>query len=175
MSALRFLSDRRGGVAPLLALAAIPIMGAVGAAVDYSRANSARSAMQAAVDATALMMARAMTDSVGGDPSELARSQFSANFSRPDVQIGQVTATAASAAGKNTLAVTAAGSINTIVLRALGIATINLNVASAAASTFDGFGCVLALDKAASGAVTGQGSTTVALKGCSLYDNSAHK
>jgi len=42
---LSFLKDRSGGVAPLLALAAIPIMGSVGAAVDYSRANSARTAM----------------------------------------------------------------------------------------------------------------------------------
>ena len=42
----------------MLALGIIPLMGAVGAAVDYSRANSARTAMQAALDATALMLAK---------------------------------------------------------------------------------------------------------------------
>ena len=35
------------------ALATIPLIGFVGAAVDYSRANSAKAAMQAALDATA--------------------------------------------------------------------------------------------------------------------------
>jgi Flp pilus assembly protein TadG len=33
-------------------------MGFVGAAVDYSRANSDKAAMQAAIDATALMLRR---------------------------------------------------------------------------------------------------------------------
>ena len=40
----RFLKDRRGGVAPMFALAIIPVIGFVGAAIDYSRANSVRSA-----------------------------------------------------------------------------------------------------------------------------------
>jgi hypothetical protein len=35
-------------------------------------------------------------------------------------------------------------------------------------------GCVLALDPAASGAITATGSTRVTLKGCSLYDNSSN-
>ena len=42
--------------APLLALGIVPLVGAVGAAVDYSRANSVRAAMQNALDATALML-----------------------------------------------------------------------------------------------------------------------
>ena len=40
------------------ALATIPMIGFVGAAVDYSRANSAKAAMQAAVDSTALMLSK---------------------------------------------------------------------------------------------------------------------
>ena len=53
-----FLQDRRGGVAPMFALAIIPVIGLIGAAVDYSRANSIRTGMQAALDATALAMAK---------------------------------------------------------------------------------------------------------------------
>jgi len=41
----RFFADQRGGVAPMFALAIVPIIGVAGAAVDYSRAESARSAM----------------------------------------------------------------------------------------------------------------------------------
>ena len=54
----RILQDRKGGVAPLLALAIIPIVGAVGAAVDYSRANLVRTSMQNALDSTALMLSK---------------------------------------------------------------------------------------------------------------------
>ena len=49
----RFFKDCRGGVAPFLGLAVIPLVGLVGAAVDYSRANAMRTSMQAATDATA--------------------------------------------------------------------------------------------------------------------------
>lgn len=172
---LAFLKDLRGSAAPLLALAALPVMGTVGAAVDFSRANSARAAMQAAADGTALLMARNMaSQAAGGDAAAQASDYFSANFHRSDVQIAQVAATPGATADKKTLTVSAQGSINTMVLRVLGVSTIALNVTSSAASQFDGFGCVLALDKDASGAVTGQGSTAVALKGCSLYDNSKH-
>ena len=54
----RFLRNRDAGVAPMLALAALPLFGFVGAAVDFSRAASARTAMQAALDATALMLSK---------------------------------------------------------------------------------------------------------------------
>lgn len=175
MQLLHLLKDRSGGVAPLLAIAALPIFGTVGAAVDYSRANSGRAAMQAAADATALLIVKNMTRQSSGNSSEDALSYFNANFNRPDVQITQVTATPNSTANKQTLTVSAQGSVKTMIMGVLGISVVNLSVVSSAASVFDGFGCVLALDKEASGAFTGQGSTSVALKGCSLYDNSANR
>ena len=54
----RFLADQSGGVAPMFALAIVPIIGLAGAAIDYSRASSARTAMFAALDATGLMLSR---------------------------------------------------------------------------------------------------------------------
>jgi hypothetical protein len=53
-----FIQDRRGAVAPIFALSIIPVIGLVGMAVDYSRANSIKAALQASLDATALAMAR---------------------------------------------------------------------------------------------------------------------
>ena len=50
----RFLGNRDGSVAPMLALAALPLLGFVGAAIDFSRAASARTAMQSALDAGAV-------------------------------------------------------------------------------------------------------------------------
>ncbi len=56
----RFTSDRKGNIAILFGLAVIPIVGAMGVAVDYSLANAGRTAMQAALDNTALSLSKMM-------------------------------------------------------------------------------------------------------------------
>ena len=47
----RFRRDRSGNIAIIFALAALPIVTAVGCAVDYSRANQIRSKLISAADA----------------------------------------------------------------------------------------------------------------------------
>ena len=175
MQLAQFLKNRKGGVAPMLALAAIPLFGSVGAAIDYSRASSGRAAMQAAADATALFIVKNMSRQSGGDPSGEVLSYFNANFHRPDVHITQVSASPNSGANQQMLTVTAQGSVKTMIMGVLGVSSIALDVTASAASLFDGFGCVLALDKEVSNSFIGQGSTAVDLKGCSLYDNSSNK
>ena len=49
-----FQSNRRGNVAAITALAAIPMISAVGAAIDYSNASMIRTKLQAAADSAAL-------------------------------------------------------------------------------------------------------------------------
>src|SRR3954465_11930130 len=66
------------------ALATIPMVGFVGAAVDYSHANSVKAAMQAAADSTALMASK---DAAALPPSALqtkANDYFKALFSRTE-------------------------------------------------------------------------------------------
>jgi Flp pilus assembly protein TadG len=58
-----FRAAKGGNVVMTFALATVPIMGFVGSAVDYSRANSAKAAMQAAVDATALILSKEASSS----------------------------------------------------------------------------------------------------------------
>jgi len=53
-----FRLAQAGNVAITFAFASLPIIGFVGAAVDYSRANSVKAAMQTALDATALMLSK---------------------------------------------------------------------------------------------------------------------
>jgi Flp pilus assembly protein TadG len=61
-----FRIAQAGNVAITFAFASLPIVGFVGAAVDYSRANSVKAAMQTALDSTALMLAKeAATGSQG--------------------------------------------------------------------------------------------------------------
>jgi Flp pilus assembly protein TadG len=80
-----FRADRGGNTTLIFALAVIPIFGAVGVAVDYSRGNSARTAMQAALDATTLMIAREALDLQNGQVQQKARTYFNAQFTRSDV------------------------------------------------------------------------------------------
>jgi Flp pilus assembly protein TadG len=70
------------------ALCLLPIFGLVGAAVDYSRANAARASLQAALDATALLMANEAP--ALSDPSlinQKATAFFTAQFNVPNVQL----------------------------------------------------------------------------------------
>jgi len=79
----RFFADRKGGVAPLLALGIIPLVAGVGASIDYSRASSARAAMQAAGDAAALMLARSASNLTPNQMQSSATAYFMANFTNP--------------------------------------------------------------------------------------------
>jgi Flp pilus assembly protein TadG len=54
----RFRKDEAGAVIVLVALALLPILAAVGGALDYARISSFRSRLEGAADATALMVAR---------------------------------------------------------------------------------------------------------------------
>jgi len=57
---MRFWRDHRGNVAIMFALAVVPVVGALGAALDYSLANSYRTDMQKALDAAALAVSKVM-------------------------------------------------------------------------------------------------------------------
>ena len=168
--AARFLKDRCAGVAPMLTLGLIPLLGMVGATVAYSRANAVRAAMQAALDATALFLVR--QDLSGEALSQSANSYFNANFVRSGVQDVQLTVSSSAISGGSSLTLSATGAVATQIMGVLGFSTIPITTAASVVAAADGLGCVLSLNKTASSAVAGQGSTNVNLKGCSLYDNS---
>jgi Flp pilus assembly protein TadG len=117
----RFLADQRAGVAPIFALAIVPVIGFVGAAVDYSRGNVVRTAMQASLDATALMLSR---DAAGMDPAQVtskATSFFKAQFNRAEMPEPTVTAVLTSPQqGSFILDVKASGSVPTTFTKILG-------------------------------------------------------
>lgn len=168
----RFLKDSSAGVAPLFALGLIPLMGAAGAAVDYSRANSARAAMQGALDSAALAMAR---QNLSGDAvTQQAKVFFNANFARPEVTEIQVSASVSPVAGGTMLTANASGSVATYIMGVMGFSNVPIVTKSAVVAISDGLGCVLSLDKGAAAALAAKGSSSVDLKGCSMYDNSAN-
>ena len=81
----KFSAAQGGNITIIFALTTIPVIGFVGAAVDYSRANSAKAAMQAAVDATALMLSKDAANLTATQMSDKANAYFSALFHRTEV------------------------------------------------------------------------------------------
>ena len=110
--ARKFRSHRCGNVTIIFALTIIPVMGAVGAAVDFSQASSARAAMQASADATALMLSKLASSLSQSQLNQKATEFFQANFNRPGVS--SITVTPVLTLGdKPQLTVNASGSLST--------------------------------------------------------------
>ena len=88
----RFWNNRQGNIAPMVGIAMIPLLGAVGAAVDYTQANAARTAFQTALDSTALMLSKTAATDSSVDLQSAATNYFNALFTRTDVKNATVTA-----------------------------------------------------------------------------------
>ena len=76
-----FWKDQQGNIAVIFGIALVPLISAVGMAIDYSRAVNARTALQTALDSAALMISR---DASSMDPSEITFQ--SANLFQRDAQ-----------------------------------------------------------------------------------------
>jgi Flp pilus assembly protein TadG len=123
----RYFRDRKGGVAPLLALAIVPLMAAIGAAVDYSRGNLVRTSMQNALDSTALMLSRD-AQTLNSEELELkASSYFNSMFQRPEASNVQVALELTSPQqGNFNLKVTGTTTMKTIFWHFIGQKEINI-------------------------------------------------
>ena len=97
LSALR--KNTRGNVAITFAIAALPIVGTVGFAVDYSHANSVKAAMQAALDSTALMLSKEAATLSDTDLQTKAQNYFKALFTRPEANSISISASYAASGG----------------------------------------------------------------------------
>ena len=90
------------------ALATIPMVGFVGAAVDYSHANSVKTALQAATDATALMLAKNAANMTNSQIQSSATNYLTALFTRPEATNLSVTATYTSSGGSQIVVLSSA-------------------------------------------------------------------
>jgi Flp pilus assembly protein TadG len=120
-----FAGASRGNTTITFALAFIPLIGLVGAAIDYSRANSMRTQMQAATDTTALAISNSAPNQTANDLNTAANSYFNALFTRTDATNLQVNATYSSTNG-STVVVTATAAMKTNIMGLLGFHTIPL-------------------------------------------------
>jgi Flp pilus assembly protein TadG len=121
-------SDRRGATAIIFALATIPVFGMAGAAIDYSRANASRTALQSALDSTGVLLSKEAPtlteDACKAKAVDYFRKAWdtmraghaydgTASLALSDVTCKPIN-------GKWTLAMRATGSVQTLMIRILG-------------------------------------------------------
>ncbi len=152
----RFLDDRSASVVPLLALAAIPVTGLIGASVDYSRAAAVQTAMQAAVDSTSLAMAKSAASLTAAQLTANGQAYFNALFTRTDAATPTVTVSYTTTGGSQVV-VNATSSVNTLFMGIMGFR--QLPVAASSTSTWGNNRLRVALVLDNTGSMT-QGSPT---------------
>ena len=127
----RFMRDRRGNVALTFALAVLPVVGCVGAAVDYSRANAAQTALQSALDSTALMLSKKAATDTSAQLQADAENYFSAVFKANDASNVRINVSYNKAAG-NVVTVTGSATVPTTFVGLLGYDTLGISGSSTA-------------------------------------------
>ena len=103
--------------------------------------------------------------------NEKATAYFKAVFKRPEAQNITISAQFRNEGGLS-VSVSGVSSLKTGFLGIMGLETLQISANAVAVSNSGGLGCALALNRTIGGAITAQGSTTVVLDGCSLFDNS---
>jgi Mg-chelatase subunit ChlD len=103
-----------------MAVVAVPVMAAVGMAVDYSRVNAARTAFQVSLDATALMLSKDAATETSKALQTEATKTFNSLFSRPEVTDVNVTPLYTSAGGSK-LTLNGTAVVHTNFLGVIGI------------------------------------------------------
>jgi len=132
-SALRsFASAREGNVAITFAILLVPLIGTAGAAIDYSRANSVKADMQAALDTTALMLAKEADTDTASQLQTNAAAYFNAAFNRPTTQNITISASYSTTNGP-TVVVNGSVLVPTTFMGILGINSITVTSSSTTA------------------------------------------
>ena len=106
-------------------------MGAVGAAVDYTQANATRTAFQAALDSTALMLSKTAATQSTARPADRGDQLLSTPCSPgPNAKNVTVTANYSSTSGSKVM-LNGSATVNTNFLGVLGISQIHIRRSSA--------------------------------------------
>ena len=129
----RFGRSDNGNIAVLFAIAAVPIISFVGAAIDYTRANTARTAMQAALNSTALMLAKDLTDGIitTAQLGTKAQAYFTALYTNTDAKSVVINAGYTQNTGSgSTIQLNGSGTVDTDFMKVAGFPNLNFNTAS---------------------------------------------
>src|SRR5829696_10494701 len=136
----QFCRNREASIATTFALALIPIMTGVGAAIDYSRANSAKVFLQSTLDSALIAGAK----DGSSNWTQVALNVFSGNLASKNISAGTPTFTSDS---ESIYSGNVTASVPTTVLGVIRINQINVGVHGAAKMAEADDSCILALDE----------------------------
>lgn len=168
---VRFQHDTEGMIAPIFALALLPVMTTIGAAIDYSRANNVRSKLQGALDSA--LLAGAKTGS--SNWNQIAIDVFDANIKAKVTEAFLVTKDFLQDSGQIYRA-TASATVPTAFLGLISIKTLKVAVAATATASEPDNSCILTLDKGQPPSHVSlrlNGAPIVNLSGCSIRSNTS--
>ncbi|WP_438265077.1 TadE/TadG family type IV pilus assembly protein [Bradyrhizobium commune] len=136
----RFASDRSGNIAIIFALALLPLLSFVGAAVDYSLAARAKTKLAAALD-TAVLVATAKSEitKTASTAQSDALNTFSGQMSALGMSSSSVTITVSDSVTTRTATGTATSSVTTYFMGILGYKTIGVSATSTAAASLPAY------------------------------------
>jgi Flp pilus assembly protein TadG len=162
-----------GSIAPVFALMATPMLIAVGASVDYSRANSVKTVLQAVIDSAVL--AGAKEDAIVGNPnwSQLAVNFFKSNLAAKTAMAATPTFTLNSD-GSYVGSVT--GSVPTSLLGIINIRSLAVTAQTKAVASAPDNSCIMTLDHGqpkSHVSMNLNGAPIVNLTGCSIRSNTS--
>jgi Flp pilus assembly protein TadG len=152
-----FVRDRAGNVALTFGIATLPILGAIGAAVDFSHANDVKAAMQAALDSTALMLSRDAATLSNNQLQTKAKNYFLAMFVRPEAQNVTVSATYSVSAGSQVI-VNGSAKVPTSIMGIVGYDSMTVSGSATAKWGSERLRVALALDN--TGSMSSDGKMT---------------
>ena len=169
-SCSEFKRDSEGSVASIFALSLVPLVGLVGAAVDYSAANRARTSLQAGLDAALLAGAKDGSTSWAATALNTFNNNVKANAATAINPVFQLTSTRAYTG-------TVTATVPSSFLNVLGVSGINVRVSGTVTvpPSTGAYYCVMALNRTAQSALqlTGNASITINAPKCVIQVNSS--
>lgn len=153
-----FSRSDRGNIAVIFAITMVPMIGAIGAAVDYTRAVNARTAMQTALDSAALMISKDASTLTASQITTKAQGYFNALYNHPEATNVVVTATYTPASNGNPAQVVMTGSAKmaTNFMKVAGYPNLDLGASSTTKWGSTKMRVALALDNTGSMADAGK-------------------
>lgn len=141
----RFWQNEEGNIAMIVAMMLVPMVGTIGAGVDFMRAVSLRGELQASVDSGALAAANLQST---GDIATIVDQYVDSNLARHTDFLATVTVTVEEevAINSKTVDVTASGHIDTYFLGLLGIETLDVTASTSATESMQNVEISLVLD-----------------------------
>jgi hypothetical protein len=164
-----FRTAEQGNVAVIFALALVPVMGGVGAAIDYSRANVTKETVQAALDSALLAGAKDGSTSW----KSLATNVFSSNLAAKTISVSEP---AFGVDDQSFYTGSVSATVPTSILGIIGINALNVTASGKTTAAEADNSCILTLDHGQPKTHTSlklNGAPVINLSGCSIRSNTS--